>query len=174
MSGVEIAGFVLGAIPLMISALEHYKDTAEVLDTWWKVKREWRKCKHDLKYHMTTFEENLEELLLPLIVDEERMKRLLENPGGPEWKDPALEILLKGRLPKTYSSYLDTMQEMKEVVNGLNDALGIGKVHFESRVTEDIVSVNCQVLMELHRFGRVLEHDRSVTTSAAVIDPFGC
>ena len=129
MSGVEIAGFVLGAIPLMISSLEHYRETAEVLEGWWKIKSEWRKCKNNLNYHKVAFEENLEELLLPLIADEDKLKLLLECPGGPEWKDPALEDMLKERMPKTYSAYLETIQEMREVVKGLNDALGTNKAH---------------------------------------------
>lgn len=77
----EITGFVLAAIPLMISALEHYRDTEEVLEGWWKVKCEYKKCMRNLKYHKLAFEENLEELLLPLIADEEKLQRLLETPG---------------------------------------------------------------------------------------------
>ncbi|KAH8587077.1 hypothetical protein B0O99DRAFT_557149 [Bisporella sp. PMI_857] len=137
MSGVEIAGFVLAAIPLMISALEHYKESAEVLEGWWKVKSEWRKCKNNLNYHKVAFEENLEELLLPLIADEEKLKHLLDCPGGPEWRDPTLEEMLRERMPKTYSAYLETIEEMKEVVEGLDNALGMNKMHFQNRVTEE-------------------------------------
>jgi hypothetical protein len=104
MSGVEVASFVLAAFPLMISALEHYRKSAEVLEGWWKIKREYRKCKDNLNYHKVVFEENLEELLLPLIVDKDKLQRLLDDPGGPEWKDPELEKMLKERMPKTYSS----------------------------------------------------------------------
>lgn len=45
MSGVEAAGFVLAAFPLLISALEHYRESAEVLKDWWRFKREYRKVK---------------------------------------------------------------------------------------------------------------------------------
>lgn len=45
MSGVEAAGFVLAAFPLCISALEHYRESAEVLKDWWRYKREYRKVK---------------------------------------------------------------------------------------------------------------------------------
>ena len=77
----EIAGFVLAAIPLMISGLEHYRENEEVLEGWWKIKREYQKCMRNLKYHKVAFEENLEELLLPLIVDEDKLQQLLNNPG---------------------------------------------------------------------------------------------
>jgi hypothetical protein len=77
----EIAGFVLAAIPLMISGLEHYRENAEVLESWWKIKREYQKCMRNLKYHKVSFEENLEELLLPLIADEDKLQQLLDDPG---------------------------------------------------------------------------------------------
>ncbi|KAL2067321.1 hypothetical protein VTL71DRAFT_1745 [Oculimacula yallundae] len=140
MSGVEIAGFVLASIPLMISALEHYRETAEVLEGWWKIKREYTKCMRNLKYHKVAFEENLEELLLPLIADEMRLQELLRDPGGPSWQDPALEAMLKERMPKTYASYLDTMETMKETIQDLEEALGMSKIHFQARVSESFTS----------------------------------
>ncbi|KUJ07975.1 uncharacterized protein LY89DRAFT_742271 [Mollisia scopiformis] len=112
MSGVEIAGFVLAAFPLLISALEHYRETAEVLEGWWNIKTEYKKCMRNIKYHQIVFEENLEELLLPLIADEEKLQRLLQNPGGHEWDDTELEKILQKRMPKTYSVYLDTIKMM--------------------------------------------------------------
>lgn len=62
--------------------------------------------------------------------------------GGSEWKDPELEELLQQRMPKTYSSYLDTMESMLETIQGLNEALGTDKTHFQSRVsiTQEYVS----------------------------------
>jgi hypothetical protein len=149
MSGVEVASFVLAAFPLMISALEHYRKSAEVLEGWWKIKREYRKCKDNLNYHKVAFEENLEELLLPLIVDEDKLQRLLDDPGGPEWKDPELEKMLKERMPKTYSSYLDTIGMMMEVVEGLDDALGIKKANFRHRVDDADVSQKISDLIDV-------------------------
>jgi hypothetical protein len=42
MSGVEAAGFILAAFPLLISALEDYRQGWEILEDWWKIKREVR------------------------------------------------------------------------------------------------------------------------------------
>jgi len=83
----EIAGFVLAAIPLMISGLEHYRESADVLESWWKIKREYQKCMRNLKYHKVAFEENLEELLLPLIADEDKLRQLLNDPGRLHFMD---------------------------------------------------------------------------------------
>ncbi|KAG4435672.1 hypothetical protein IFR05_008838 [Cadophora sp. M221] len=136
----EIAGFVLASLPLMISALEHYRETAEVLEGWWKIKREYTKCMRNLKYHRVAFEENLEELLLPLIADESKLQELLKDPGGSSWQDPTLEAMLKERMPKTYSSYLDTMETMKETIQDLEEALGMSKIHFQARVSATYTS----------------------------------
>lgn len=56
MSGVEAAGFVLAAFPLLISALEHYRESAEVLKDWWRYKREYRKVK---VWNISSFREPL-------------------------------------------------------------------------------------------------------------------
>ncbi|PMD14530.1 hypothetical protein NA56DRAFT_693937 [Hyaloscypha hepaticicola] len=166
MSGVEIAGFVLAALPLMISGLEHYRESAEVLETWWKIKREYQKCMRNLKYHKVAFEENLEELLLPLIADEVKLHRLLNDPGGSEWKDPKLEALLQQRMPKTYSSYMDTMESMLETIKGLEESLGTDKTHFQSHVSiegEHVeASTNGQMSIMAHVTSNIEYHSQRI------------
>jgi hypothetical protein len=136
--GQEIAGFVLAAIPLMISALEHYRDTAEVLKGWWKVKTEYRKCVRSLNYPKIAFKENLEELFLPLVADDEMVQRLLSCPGGKDWNDPGLEEFLEKRMPKAYLSYLDTMESMMETVQRREEVLGMNKIHFRAARPKNI------------------------------------
>lgn len=82
MSGVELAGLVLGAFPLLISALEHYRNLADAAGIFWKIKREHRKWMHDLKICHLAFERNLQFLLLPLVADDEAIDKLLTDPGG--------------------------------------------------------------------------------------------
>ncbi len=60
MSGVEAAGFVLAVFPLLISALEDYRQGWEMIEDWWKIKREHKKCQQNLKLQKLVFEENLE------------------------------------------------------------------------------------------------------------------
>lgn len=168
MSGVEVAGLILGALPLMISALEHYRDTAEVLEGWWKIKREYLKCMRHLKYHKLAFEENLEELLLPLIADEDKLQLLLKEPGGPAWKDPQLEETLKERMPKTYSSYLDTIEMMQETVDDIHEALGMSKVHFQTRIMDQYVSGLCLSIW-IER-GDAIGEDGEIETTGRITD----
>lgn len=141
MSGVEIAGLMLGALPLMISALEHYRATASVLRGWWRVNADYRKCMHDLTYYKDEFQTNLQELLLPMIADDEKLKQLLEDPGGPSWKDPELNETLRKRMRLRYDSYVDTIHMLLDVVRGLDEALGTKLIYFTKRVGEDSVSL---------------------------------
>lgn len=129
MSGIEIAGLVLGGFPLLISALERYQEGAEILDIWWNFKRAYKKCMRDLKYYKLDFEQILEQCLLPLIVDDEELKTLISNPGGDGWGNPDLEERLKGRLPKSYDLYLEYIKEINEVIEKLKEELGVDKDH---------------------------------------------
>lgn len=134
MSGVEAAGLVLAAFPLLISALEDYRQGFEVLEDWWQIQREYKKCKQNLKLQKLVFEENLEELLRPIVRDEDELSLLLADPGGGKWKDRGLEQDLKERLPKSYEIYLEIIDEVNRVMENLKDELGSSKVHFQNRL----------------------------------------
>ena len=84
--------------------------------------------------------------------------------GGPEWTDPKLEELLQQRMPKTYSSYLETMESMKETIEGLDEALGTGKMHFQSRVSITGQYVSCSESQQpRRRHRRRLEYHSQVS-----------
>lgn len=140
MSGVEIAGFVLAAFPICITALEHYRESAEVLGQFWQIRREYKKWTHSFNICRLAFEQNLEELLLPLIADEDELQQLIATPGGPRWKNPELETRLRQRLPKSYDLYLESIDHIKDIMNDLKHELGTDRAGFQSKVFEDNVS----------------------------------
>jgi hypothetical protein len=134
MSGIEVAGIVLGAFPLLIHALESYREGAEVLNDWWNIKRAYKKCRQDLSYHKLLFEGNVELFLLPLVVDEDELKVLMANPGDAAWKDPNLEKRLENRLPKSYHLFLDIVGDIKRLMEELGVELGIDDAMFQAGV----------------------------------------
>lgn len=142
MSGIEAAGFVLAAFPLLISALEDYRQGFEVLEDWWRIRKEYKKCKQDINLQKLVFEENLEELLRPLVRNEDELLLLISEPGGDGWKNRELEQRLKERLPKSYEIYLEIINEVNGVMENLKDELGINKVYFQSRVACEKVSIS--------------------------------
>lgn len=136
MSGVEAAGFVLAVLPLLISALEDYRKGSEPLKDWWRFRTVYKECYQNISIQKIFFEENLEQLLTPLVEDEDQLAALLEKPGGDGWKDPDLEEMLKKKMPKSYDLYLGVIEEMNDVVEKLGNGLGITKVRQQQILQE--------------------------------------
>ena len=136
MSGIEVAGLVLGGFPILITALEKWKDGAQVLQGWWQIKREYRRCVHDIEYQKLNFERNLEECLLPLITDDNQLRILIADAGGDSWKAPELEERLERRLSdRAYRSYLATIGDMKDTMSELQDRAD--KIEFGDLIARD-------------------------------------
>ncbi|KAF7509029.1 hypothetical protein GJ744_008424 [Endocarpon pusillum] len=140
MSGIEVVGMVLASFPLLISALEHSHRAAEVRDDWWQVKREYKKCKQELQCAELALENNLERFLLPLIVDDDEIKGLISEPGGSKWAEPALEVNLRSLLPKSYDLFVETVNEIKNVMDRLQAELGIANKPFMKLVEDNSLS----------------------------------
>jgi hypothetical protein len=136
MSGIELAGLVLGAFPIIIHALESYREGAELLTDWWRIQRAYKKCQHDLGYHQVLFEGNVERFLLPLVVDQDELKKMMDNPAGEDWEDPELETRLHDRLPKSYDLFLEIIKGVNELMETLGKELGVNDPKFYARVTE--------------------------------------
>ena len=149
MSGIEIAGLLLGAFPLLVSALEHYRQSAEVLEDWWQIKKEYGKCKSEIKLQELLFEHNLERFLLPLVVDDDEIAALIAEPGGIRWKDPALELKLKSRLPRSYDLFIDTIHEIQSAVDGLREELGITREAFQKGLDHTIGQVRFRYVRKI-------------------------
>ena len=141
MSGIEVAGLVLGSFPLLISALEHWRTAVEIYDDWWQVKKEYKKCKQELLCAELALEGNLERFLLPLVVDDDMVQELMAEPRGPKWKDAELEKKLKELLPKSYNLFLETIDEIQNVMGLLGEELGMDKVQFTKLVETSSESV---------------------------------
>ena len=134
MSGIEAAGLALAIFPIVLTALENYRETAEVIGDWWKFKRKYIKCKRDVEYYQIAFESNLKQLLLPLICDDDQIGILMSNPGGVGWFEEELDTKLRERLPNAYEAYLDSVNEINGVMRKLTHELGLDKENLDARL----------------------------------------
>ena len=98
MTGFEIAGAVLAAIPLLISGLEHYLEGLSTV----KNMRDHEIIIENLMVSSTTslaiYRMSCEELLVPLILPDNQFCNLLDNPQTDGWKDEELGEKLNARL----------------------------------------------------------------------------
>ncbi|MCJ1402491.1 hypothetical protein MMC11_005711 [Xylographa trunciseda] len=116
-TGVEAAGLVLAAFPLLVSAAEHYREGFEKIQEWYHFRPEFTAFCHAIDIQRALFDGNLEELLVPLVVSDTEMNTLLQDPGGLSWLD--LEDRLRDRLPRSYTQYRVTMDEMNIIMEKL-------------------------------------------------------
>ncbi|PSN59413.1 hypothetical protein BS50DRAFT_580002 [Corynespora cassiicola Philippines] len=132
MSGLEVTGVVLGALPLIISALEHYAEGVATAKRYWRYKNEIKGLLLRIVTERGIFMNTLE-LLLTGIVRVEHMEEFLASPGGKAWSEAAIQQQLENRLRNVYKAYLDNVKEMEESLRVMMKKLGLdadGKPQF--------------------------------------------
>lgn len=124
MSGLEVAGLVLGAFPIAIEVLGRYKEVARRLGFWYKIAAEHKKCDSQLKFHQLVYVSNLKKLLLPLAgLDDARIDELLDNPGGKSWTEARIAESLEKRLGDSHEIYMQCIAEFHEWLEAINREL---------------------------------------------------
>jgi hypothetical protein len=136
MSGLEIAGVILGSFPLIISSIENWNNMARIAGYYKNFHKEYKKCKNDARYHQLMYTNTLQELLLPTILAKTEMEDLINNPGGENWKtDQALQAKLKDRLHGSYDLYEDLIMRMNDVTKELAKELSLDKDAAQERLS---------------------------------------
>lgn len=138
MSGFEVAGIVLGAFPLAITALDKYREVATRLGLFYKIRLEYKKCRDALEFHQLTFTRHLRQLLLPLVVDDDRIAVLLADPGGDSWRDQAVAGLLRKRLQDSFALYVGYIEGMESVMKRVNRELAADSDAVQERVNAPV------------------------------------
>jgi hypothetical protein len=116
MSGIEVAGIVLGAIPLLISGLEHYAEGVATIRRTFKYQAEFRSLSRQLRVESGIFQNTIE-LLLTGCVAQDKITELLESPGGKGWQNPDVADSLRQKLGRVYDVYLETVESMSRTVH---------------------------------------------------------
>ncbi|EXF84066.1 hypothetical protein CFIO01_11620 [Colletotrichum fioriniae PJ7] len=138
----EIAGLVLGAVPLVISALEHYEDIIEPAKAFFHWKGQLSQMVRKLYMEHTLFEMNLE-LLLRRTVTNDDLLEMVANPQHELWKSKELVADLKRDLGKAYNPSMDTVTEMASIMIAIAANLNItGSDKVSNEGLEAIVYAN--------------------------------
>ncbi|PVH87162.1 hypothetical protein DL98DRAFT_525894 [Cadophora sp. DSE1049] len=98
MSGFEIAGVVLGALPLVITALEHYGEGIKTIKSMIGYQALVGNLILDLKIETRSFQRGCENLLGRLQIPPEEAEELLKFPKGRKWSDPGLHAKIRNLL----------------------------------------------------------------------------
>ncbi|KAK4165606.1 hypothetical protein QBC43DRAFT_315519 [Cladorrhinum sp. PSN259] len=148
MSGFEIAGIVLGAFPILISALDGYRDVAKTVGLWYNIRPEYQKCRNEVNAQRVAFIGNLKRLLLSLEIDDAKLSRMLAVPGGDEWNDPAVTHHLQARLRDSFDVFFNTIQDMEKSAAELHKEMAMDPDRLQQKV---ILSKSSELKVHLKR-----------------------
>ncbi|KAF1926714.1 uncharacterized protein M421DRAFT_102150 [Didymella exigua CBS 183.55] len=126
MSGVEVAGLVLSAMPLLLAGLQLYAEGIAVTKRFWKYREEVNSLLDDLTAESAVYQNSIETLLLG-VVEAKDVAEFLANPGGELWKTASFERKLKRRLDTSYESYLTTILKLQTTTEKFKERLRLGK-----------------------------------------------
>ncbi|KAK4629102.1 hypothetical protein CLAFUW4_07777 [Fulvia fulva] len=125
MSGIEIIGVVLGAIPLVISGLEHYADGVRTIKVICGASREFKALSRKLGAEEVLYRNTLE-LLLSDCLDLQKHNELTREPDGVAWEDLEVKAALQGRLQEAYDSFIEHVRSVAEALDEIKGRLQIG------------------------------------------------
>ncbi|RSL66724.1 hypothetical protein CEP54_003556 [Fusarium duplospermum] len=120
MSGFEIAGIVLGTIPLVISALEKYGAGLSTLQRFRKYKRELQSLIRNLETERIKLENVCEKLLIGL-VPYSRIEAFTNNSMGDLWREEEPLRKIQVRLGKSFKSFEATISHLKTTIDEMAD-----------------------------------------------------
>lgn len=130
MSGLEVAGVVLGSLPLVISALEHYAAGVATAKRYFRYKSELRSLVLQMNTERSIFINTMEQLLTG-IVRIEHMSEFVSNIGSAVWKEQGIDELLRKRLGNAHDAYMGNVKGMESSLNTMMKKLALdpdGKV----------------------------------------------
>ncbi|KAI0021884.1 hypothetical protein F4780DRAFT_778158 [Xylariomycetidae sp. FL0641] len=125
MSGLEIVGVVLGAIPIITLAVEQYRIGVQTAKRLKRYERELVSLSRQLELQRATLTNSCERLLEGILPPDD-IENLVANPAAAAWKSEDIRSRVHFRLDSNATVFLYTVQDMKETVNGVWRKLDLG------------------------------------------------
>jgi hypothetical protein len=124
MSGIEIVGIVLGALPIMASGIERYSEGLSVARRLLHPRRELRNLHRAIRTELQVFR-NTALLLLHRIATESEVETLVREPTSQLWKAPGFENHMKTLLGSSYSVWCEVMTDISNAITDISMDLGL-------------------------------------------------
>ncbi|MAD85560.1 MAG: hypothetical protein CL912_21580 [Deltaproteobacteria bacterium] len=123
MSGIEIAGLVLGGFPLLISTAEHYRKGFEPLAKWYKFRTQFIAFIDAVDIQKQLFNLTLECFLRSIGIEEDELEKFMDNGGYEGWQRPELFQRLRTRLGPSLQVFKSTIKTMNGLMHELETLL---------------------------------------------------
>lgn len=127
MSGFEIVGVALGALPLVVLAFENLRDTFRRVHLLANFNEENLNVYSEAKTEELLLRQQLRKLLAPLVhcntLDEIELESLMLDSNNKLWADPDVATALRIRLGESHSRYLEIVEEIHSLAWQLLESL---------------------------------------------------
>ncbi|KAI4708103.1 hypothetical protein J4E89_007223 [Alternaria sp. Ai002NY15] len=134
-TGIEAAGLVLGAIPLILAGLQFYAEGISVTRKYWSYHEEVSTILNDLEAENTMCINSID-ILLKGVVTSKEMAEFLNDPRSARWKDKEFDRKLRARLRTSYDSYMASINQMVIIAEKFKERLKLndaGKPRFSEK-----------------------------------------
>lgn len=150
MSGFEIAGVILGGLPLLISFLENYTKIVEAGHTWRRFARQVRRLSQEIETERVIFKDTCEKFLVGIVPPSE-VDKMIQNPGS--WWGEAIPNVLHSRLGESFNSFRNIIQDMEQTYEDIKKKLGMDSGNDVCALYMYIIC--CRVMLTLYRSPRL-------------------
>ena len=123
MSGAEAVGIVLGAIPPLISGLEHCVDGIHTMKNMWGCDAIITHLVGEFRLAQGIFQHSCQGLLMHVFLNSKAAKLL--DGASPNRDDPELDQKLRARLGSDYHAYIHAVSDLRRQLTLFTRKLGL-------------------------------------------------
>ena len=129
--GIETAGLVLAAFPLIVACLKRLGEGARTIKNWRRYSRELTSYARKIGTQHVIYLTTTEHLLNGIVESGEDLRAMLFDPSAAAWQNPDFIDRLQTRLDYAYKNYMETAENMMQTLNELKKVFNLdseGKV----------------------------------------------
>jgi hypothetical protein len=142
MSGIEVVGIVLGALPLAISLFRSYEDLAAAKNRLRDFEKLYRNVLRDLEHEELLFRLIIETLIRPLVndelIDKNELDRIINQTSDSRWGDQDINEALRQRLGDVHVPFVQVVEDTRQQCMQLLRSIGFDKPDVVSSLTLEL------------------------------------
>jgi hypothetical protein len=115
MSGLEVAGLVVGIIPVLLKVVTCYQTTRAIFHSFASSSTGVQRLQTRFKTQESIFRNECRHILL-MVIDDEQLSEMLEDTGCELWHDTHIDEQLKIRVGDNYDALKGTLKEIQEML----------------------------------------------------------
>lgn len=142
MSGIEVVGIVLGALPLAISLFRSYEDLAAAKNRLRDFEKIYRNVLRDPEHEELLFRLIIETLIRPLVndemIDKSDLDRIISKAEHSRWDDQDVNEALRQRLGDVHMPFIQVAKDTEQQCMQLLKSIGFDKPDVVSSLTLEL------------------------------------